>query len=94
MGTEVEEQLNKVADLIETKGHYQGGEVPLDGRAPVCILTGLNQIVVDPEPGMYEVARRIGIVDGEDISMHVFQRVYDWNDQTPTAEVLRALRGE
>lgn len=75
----------KIADEIEEKGHWQGQDVPTLGRK--CIFTSdAYSHAVDIDKDDLITALVSGRRD-QDLDF-----IYDWNDNTPTAEVLAVLR--
>ncbi len=87
---------HRIADEIETKGHWQGGLEIGDGDGtPCCIVTSdtyfYRSTDYEKDAFMEALCAKLGIEDGtgDDVAASA---VYRWNDETPTAEVLATLR--
>ena len=102
MTISVSEAGRRIADEIEKNGHRQAKFRDADGEDKCCVYvnTVLNPTgCVGAEWGAYVDLWdrvRIAVIAKAGISISAFggesRAVFDWNDSTPTAEVLRVLR--
>ena len=88
---------NALADEIEKNGHYQGTYNKEGGSYPACIIVNPAWSVVTTDYDNIQRNLLIAIegvrgVDAPIYGLALRQDIYEWNDNTPTEEVVRVLR--
>lgn len=84
---EVADTAAGIAKDIRERGHYQGRNVRDEGKSCIIVNAGWE----GRHCGTTEFIRALGHEAGFTVRSDSLGSVYDWNDSTPTAEVLAVL---
>jgi len=89
-----DEILNSIADDIERLGHWQGEPDPAGQPCCVAVNPTIRKGYAWAQRDAIRdlILARAGIYVLDAVS--AYMALYDWNDRTPTEEVLRVLRGQ
>jgi len=91
----------QIAADIEARGHFQGISTLSENHDAVCVVTShafpdpytYNSSLVEYKELLKVLSARIGFTLHVNSSGNLSSMgIWDWNDSTPTAEVLEVLR--
>ena len=81
--------LDRAADLIEFEGHWQG-EPSDDEHRTYCPVLAVREVAPSTTTNVnFVLGRYLGLAVEPPYDITA---IFDWNDSTPTAEVIDAMR--